>query len=516
MRLHALHLREFRCIAELSLQFDEQLTVLTGANGTGKSTVLEAVVWALFGAGSAAVRSEESLRRITAPPDEATAVELHISLHDVMYVIQRRMTFDADAAHVTATLRRSDGELLAATEDAVAESMSKLLGAGREGWLHACVTGRRELQQLAQLRPVDRVRTLARLLGRSPSRRAPMDHVLLEAVRALQQEVAEADDRIAALRTAPDLLVQYTEELERLRPQLAEAESRTDQLQDEWSQKRQDVDTRLLAAQRRAEELQRHIERLSSAGGGGTCPTCNRPLAEHVDDVLGRMDDEYYVLTQDSKWLSQRQTQLARKPPELMEAEGRTARLRSAVDDRTARAARCEQAVQELWTVASERKRAAERLEALRSESAVAASTGDVRPLTAADLEELSTAAAGILNRITEGKYDGIELREDGRIHALRGGAAASVVSGGDEDAIALALRLAIMRALGNPAGVGPLLIDEPFGSMDDGRVALVTAELRELAAVGVQVVLATSHHIDVAGAVHISMFSQDGRAQAR
>jgi DNA repair protein SbcC/Rad50 len=510
MRLHALRLREFRCIADVELRFGEQFTLLSGPNGTGKSAVLEGVVWALFGAGPAVVRSEESLRRTDAPADVSTTAELRFSVRNGgEYVVRRELKTGDTGADVTASLRRSDGGIVAAGDDAVAEQVSELLGVGREGWLHACVTGRRELQQLAQLRPVDRLRTLARLLGRSASRRAPMDHALMEAVQALQQEVAEADERIAALRSAPDLLVQYTAELEQLRPLLAEAESRTDRLQDEWSQKRQDVDTRLLAAQRRAEELQRQIERLSVAGRAGTCPTCNRPLADHADDLLGRLDDEYYVITQDAKWLNQRQAQLARKPPDLMEAEGSTARLRASVDERTARAARCEQAMQELWTVASERKRAAERLESLRSEPAVAASATELRPLAAADLEAVAAAAAGILCRITDGRYDAIDLREDGRVYALKDKVPAPVVSGGDEDAIAFALRLATMRSTRGAAQLGLLLIDEPFGTMDAARAERVTGELREVAAAGLQVVLATGRGVAAADAVHIDMGAQ-------
>jgi DNA repair exonuclease SbcCD ATPase subunit len=499
MRLHALRLREFRCFEQFDLEFDSAFTFLAGANGSGKSTLLEGVIWALYGGGAGAVRrSEASLRRTAAAG--ATSAALQFSTGGNEYVVQRDLAVDAgdtDEVTVTASLRRAEGELLAVGEDEVTETVGALLGASREVLLHACVTGRRELQQLVHLRPVDRLRTLARLLGRSVSRRSPVDHALLHEVQALQQELTDLDERIGALRSAPDLLVQYTRELEQLRPELAESEMMADRLQDEWSQKRQDVDTRLLAASRRGEELQRQITRLATAGAAGTCPTCGQGLGERADDVVARLDDEFYVVTQDVKWLTQRQAQLARRPPELREAEQRRDRLRSTVDERTARAARCEQAMQELWTVAGERKRTAERLDAMRAGPAVAASPGHdaLQPLVQADLMEVGSLAAGFLSAITGGRLDGLEITADGRIYGLHNGAPAPVVSGGDEDAMAFALRLAIMRmAAAQHQAPDLLILDEPFGTLDDQREERLADLLRQIARAGTQVVLASSH----------------------
>jgi putative ATP-dependent endonuclease of the OLD family len=50
MRLARVHILNFRCLADLQLDFDD-VTVLVGANSTGKSTVLDALRW-LFDGGS--------------------------------------------------------------------------------------------------------------------------------------------------------------------------------------------------------------------------------------------------------------------------------------------------------------------------------------------------------------------------------------------------------------------------------------------------------------------------------
>ena len=45
MRLSRLWLRDFRCYETLDVPFGEGCTVITGANGQGKTSLLEAVAW---------------------------------------------------------------------------------------------------------------------------------------------------------------------------------------------------------------------------------------------------------------------------------------------------------------------------------------------------------------------------------------------------------------------------------------------------------------------------------------
>ena len=49
MRLVALRMRQWRCFEECELEFPDGLTGIRGVNGAGKSTIAEAIGWALFG-----------------------------------------------------------------------------------------------------------------------------------------------------------------------------------------------------------------------------------------------------------------------------------------------------------------------------------------------------------------------------------------------------------------------------------------------------------------------------------
>jgi DNA repair protein SbcC/Rad50 len=528
MRLHRLRLRQFRPFEEADVAFDAGLCALLGRSGTGKSTLLEGIVWALFGAG-AVRRSEGSLRRVGAPDSAPTAAHLEFSIDDRPCGIRRSLATDesgADAADL-----RCGGVVVATGPAAVTGAVSDMLNAGRERFMHACFTGRKELHQLAQLRPAERMRFLARLLGDDAVRSSARDpsaapDPIADAVAALEAELAEADERMRTLATAPDLLVQYTTELERLRPELRLVEQETERLHDDWSQKRQAVDTRLEAYRRRAGELKQQIERLSSEGDAGVCPTCERALGPHVERMVARLDDEHYINVQDTKWLVQRQRQLGNRPPDLVEAETRRSRLRAAVEDRTQRAARCEQAMQELWTVATERQRAEERLESLQREAALSdrreAAPSDRREAAPSDrreamtlrrstLRSLAALAGSYLERITDGRYTGLSLTEDGRIYALAGDAPTPVVSGSDEDAIALVIRLATMQLAGaGHPGSGIMLLDEPFGSMDEERRRRALELIRSMTDDHPQIIISTRYEDVARHADHVRRVAYD------
>lgn len=453
MRILRLRADGFRHLHALDIAFGDDVVVITGAAGAGKSTLIEAMLWSLFGAG--AVRGGEATLMERNP---TVTLELdHGGVHCTIVRTLERVTFDG-----------SDGTHIEGAE-AVDRHVTTLLGAAEE-FLRASVTGRRELQLLVSQRPAERMRTLARLLGMAPS---PAQSPLHDTMRTLESEIAASDARIATLREGTELLTQYTPELERARADLEEAEREAERLHDEWAQKRQDVDTRLAAYRRRMEEITGQIEKLSQAGATGACPTCEQPLSDGVDLLVTRLDDELYTASQDIKWLAQRQAQLVQRPPDVAAADTRRARLRELVADRTERVARCEQAMQELWTVATDRRRAAAYLdtlrEALHTSAAAAAPALDGRTLA-----RLERHASDIVAHVSR-KYTGVALHEDGRAYLRRGSEVARVVGSADEDLLMLALRTAVMRVLQEGRSRTLVIMDEPFGLMEpDTRSAFI------------------------------------------
>jgi exonuclease SbcC len=110
---------------------------------------------------------------------------------------------------------------------------------------------------------------------------------------------------------------------------------------------------------------------------------------------------------------------------------------------------------------------------------------------------DLSDLGSGFLRDLTGGRYTDLELDEHYMPTLVEDGEPKPVVSGGEEDVINLALRLAISQMIAERAGqpLSLLVLDEIFGSLDEERRGAVLDLLRQLADRFPQVILIT--HID-------------------
>jgi exonuclease SbcC len=110
---------------------------------------------------------------------------------------------------------------------------------------------------------------------------------------------------------------------------------------------------------------------------------------------------------------------------------------------------------------------------------------------------DLSDLGSRFLRDLTTGRYTEFELDEDYAPTIVEEGEPQRVLSGGEEDVVSLALRLAISQMIAERAGqpLSLLVLDEIFGSLDEDRRTAVMDLLRRLADRFPQVILIT--HID-------------------
>ncbi len=96
---------------------------------------------------------------------------------------------------------------------------------------------------------------------------------------------------------------------------------------------------------------------------------------------------------------------------------------------------------------------------------------------------ELSEIASRFLEDLTDGRYSQLEFDEEYRLIVMEEGLPKPVISGGEEDLCNLVLRLAISQMIAERAGqaFSLLVLDEVFGSLDEGRRANVVELLRKL-----------------------------------
>ncbi|MCK4758294.1 MAG: SMC family ATPase, partial [Thermoplasmata archaeon] len=154
MRLVYLQLKNYRRFRDLELEFPDGLVGVIGLNGAGKSSLLEAVAWVLYGNEKAIVRTgRESVKRQDSAHSDPCEVVLEFELNRTMYRVQRRMV--GKALTMTATLL-ADGKIMATGTKETTEAVVKLLGMDYKAFFISVFAQQKELNALTTLQPAAR------------------------------------------------------------------------------------------------------------------------------------------------------------------------------------------------------------------------------------------------------------------------------------------------------------------------------------------------------------------------
>src|SRR6478672_13496131 len=180
MRLNSLRLCNFRQHADSFISFDTGLTGIIGANGSGKTTILEAIAWALYGQ-DAARGKKETIRSLRAGPGAKVKVELDFELGGHRYRVERGLT------HAELYLDGSDAPV-ANSLTGVTDMLRRRLGMSREEFFNTYFTGQKELDVMAAMAPSERAQFLSRVLGYERLRIA--QRLVKERSRMIGAEVA--------------------------------------------------------------------------------------------------------------------------------------------------------------------------------------------------------------------------------------------------------------------------------------------------------------------------------------
>ncbi len=385
MRLHALSLKNFRQHADTRIAFSSGLTGIIGANGAGKTTILEGIAWALYG-NSAARGTRESIRHARAAENAPVRVELDFELGGHRYRVER-------------TLRSADvyldgsAEPIARTIRGVNELLQRRLGMSRAEFFNTYFTGQKELDVMAALGPVERARFLARVLGYD--RLAVAQEMLREKRRTiiaelnglrsampdadiLKQREVDADAALSAARDRAELsqaaLAAASERLVGVTP----AWRATEAARERWHAL--DADRRVLqqdtdARTRDIDRLLRELDAVNTARvslaplleSAAALPALRQQLDQL--DALAAADSERRVMAERVRALVEDDARLAERLGKLATAPTLAGEQLAALDASRALFAQAELAHDDARTLwARDRQEAETRLEALRTQ----------------------------------------------------------------------------------------------------------------------------------------------------
>ncbi|MBM3907169.1 MAG: SMC family ATPase [Gemmatimonadetes bacterium] len=275
MRLSRLRLVNFRQHADNTLLFDRGLTGIIGPNGSGKTTILEAIKWALYG-GDATRGTVDSIRFARASARSPVRIELDFELGGHRYRLVRALT--------TADLFVDGGERPIATgASAVTDVVRRTLGMTLEEFDNTYFTAQKQLAVMATLTAAARAQFLSRVLGYEKLRAA--QDLCDERRKALRNEA----NGMRAGMPDPDALARQLSDAE---ARLRDAQARAAAAAVEQARAQQELGAlhpRWADAQRAREELQGldAERRVLEAELGGLARTVDRVGGElrHVADA---------------------------------------------------------------------------------------------------------------------------------------------------------------------------------------------------------------------------------------
>lgn len=204
MIIESVELRNFRSHSHTVIDFGRGTNVLVGENGSGKTSVLEAIAYAIFRAKPQGVNLEQLVRS----GSEEMNVAVDFTLMNRSYRVIRSRS--RKKAGKTALYRLESGgqKLLALGDEQVNARIEELLGIGGDVFLNAMYARQGEIDSLLNSIPSERKKLMGRLIGTSEMEevhRAMGDVVRhfsyrLEGYRDIGDKLKEKEKRISSYR----------------------------------------------------------------------------------------------------------------------------------------------------------------------------------------------------------------------------------------------------------------------------------------------------------------------------
>lgn len=314
MKIHSVHMRNFRLHADTELVFPDGITALVAPNETGKSTVLEAVCFAFFGAAGTRGKKEK-MRWAYAPPRQTAQVVVVFSLGGLRYKIER-------SEH---TAQMWEGSTIVAEgTDPVTRFATGVLGMSRAEFLTSYLVEQGEVKRIALMKPTERQTFIRQVMGVGTVDDA------LDACRKAKNEIGhERDAMMEGLGVRPAAATDdAAREVDAAEVVLSEAKTNAQAAEERASSAEERLE-KLAAVKERHDGAVRDLDRASknAARSEQDCQRYETKLAE-IERAATKLDEE--------------EPKLARLP-ELRELRDQLVGARAAASERATLAQNIEQ-----------------------------------------------------------------------------------------------------------------------------------------------------------------------------
>ncbi len=219
MILLSLEITNFKKFKSKRFEFSEGLTGILGRNGSGKSTIFEAIFFALYGT----TKAKELIRHSSASPKDPVEVELKFEIEGKDYRVKRE--FRGRTLTAKAALYDAKDELISSSSSEVTKSITSLVGLDKQAFKQTVFASQKELTSLSSLNQDERKKMMRELLGLEKIDR--VEALIKEKMLTLRREIEaltgvllreeELDRLKKEAKEKSELLVTQTAKLEKLK-----------------------------------------------------------------------------------------------------------------------------------------------------------------------------------------------------------------------------------------------------------------------------------------------------------
>lgn len=283
---------------------DIRVVCLSGPNGHGKSALLDAMIWALWGVPRGGARGGDDLIRHGARDAE---VSLEFALHGIRYRVTRTRTLRGKTGTTDLQLESYDGEawrsLTGGTLPETQRAIDSMLRMGHETFVHASFIQQGKADAFMSITPQARKQVLGDILdlghydrladaARDAGRACRADHQRIEGlIRNTDDELAKREGYIALRQTAEQTEREAAELVDRLD---AERIAQMEEITRLSNIERQAADKRelLQRAEDRTRTTERQLRELAQRLNDARAVESRRTEIERAHEEFQRADEE--------------------------------------------------------------------------------------------------------------------------------------------------------------------------------------------------------------------------------
>lgn len=244
--LESVELKNWKTFSEATLNVrKEGLTGIVGQNGAGKSSFVDAILWALYGTRPKDVRKDELRRRNSNPETDPTSVRVIFTHAGQTVEVYRKMAGKSSTVTGTVFL---DGQAQTKQTPATLNSwIAQRLGMDEAGFRTSVVVPQKELDSLVDARPAERRESIERLAGIEDMNKAvklarEVENALASEIKLMPGSVDEVAEAQSTLEKAEGELEFVDSDLNYAEMDRNSSQEAKDQLEVDYSNLRTRLD----------------------------------------------------------------------------------------------------------------------------------------------------------------------------------------------------------------------------------------------------------------------------------